>query len=531
MINLRNYKFENHIYSDPYRRSSNITTRMDMRVQNKVTHSNQMGATRPAIEPVSAQAAKGSKKHKISVCGIVKTIGLAALVLVGGGFTLLRRGHCMPAIDLAVRLNNSPFTPAFLRSTSCNLAKGSIPYCGTTQEKLAGFLQLEDHCFPNAEAPKSYFDDPKWKVLNPVFRSALKEWPLDNAKEIADLMPDRQLSYISLKVAYWEHFSKTQDIGHLAEVIKMEANPELGEMVLDIYRNILKDAERSGNSDFALQVLSELKSKSQFIERLSSDIDFNVRLILMSNLSNRCEIAEKMADFIEHDQKVLIYDQIYRILVETNEVEKAKAFNEKIISLKNSKNLDSFDLRFNVGLLCAEEKYQEAEEEARLIRDPVQKLLAYRYLHNAYKREGKEGSPALDKINELDFSAALRRLPFKPVLTADIREIMDFAKELGMDEMAENFEQVLIEKEKEDQNSPSWWSKFSDAIPAAESSSREEHYKTLGVSSGATQAEIRAAYRQLSLQYHPDKNKDPDSQAKFIEIGKAYEALTSNEKN
>ena len=32
-------------------------------------------------------------------------------------------------------------------------------------------------------------------------------------------------------------------------------------------------------------------------------------------------------------------------------------------------------------------------------------------------------------------------------------------------------------------------------------------YKTLGVTKGATQDEIKKAYRKLAVQYHPDKNK------------------------
>ncbi len=44
---------------------------------------------------------------------------------------------------------------------------------------------------------------------------------------------------------------------------------------------------------------------------------------------------------------------------------------------------------------------------------------------------------------------------------------------------------------------------------------------------GATDKEIRKAYRNLSLQYHPDKNPDPVAAQYFAEkITKAYAALT-----
>lgn len=49
----------------------------------------------------------------------------------------------------------------------------------------------------------------------------------------------------------------------------------------------------------------------------------------------------------------------------------------------------------------------------------------------------------------------------------------------------------------------------------------------LQIDRGATDKEIRKAYRQLSLQYHPDKNPDPKAAQYFAEkITKAYQALT-----
>lgn len=54
----------------------------------------------------------------------------------------------------------------------------------------------------------------------------------------------------------------------------------------------------------------------------------------------------------------------------------------------------------------------------------------------------------------------------------------------------------------------------------------KDYYKILGVSRDADEKEIKRAYRQLALKYHPDKNPD-DSQAeeRFKEINEAYEVL------
>jgi len=59
----------------------------------------------------------------------------------------------------------------------------------------------------------------------------------------------------------------------------------------------------------------------------------------------------------------------------------------------------------------------------------------------------------------------------------------------------------------------------------------KDYYKILGVSKGASQEDIKKAYRKLAVKYHPDKNKD-DKQAeeRFKELGEAYEVLKDPEK-
>jgi len=55
-------------------------------------------------------------------------------------------------------------------------------------------------------------------------------------------------------------------------------------------------------------------------------------------------------------------------------------------------------------------------------------------------------------------------------------------------------------------------------------------YKTLEINEGASETEIKKAYRKLARQYHPDVNKDPDAEDKFKEINSAYEILSDKEK-
>jgi molecular chaperone DnaJ len=61
--------------------------------------------------------------------------------------------------------------------------------------------------------------------------------------------------------------------------------------------------------------------------------------------------------------------------------------------------------------------------------------------------------------------------------------------------------------------------------------SKRDYYEILDVSKNATEQEIKKAYRQMALKYHPDKNPgDHQAEDKFKEAAEAYEILSNHEK-
>ncbi|MGD9252539.1 MAG: molecular chaperone DnaJ [Holophagae bacterium] len=60
---------------------------------------------------------------------------------------------------------------------------------------------------------------------------------------------------------------------------------------------------------------------------------------------------------------------------------------------------------------------------------------------------------------------------------------------------------------------------------------KRDYYEVLGVDRDATDADLKAAYRRLAVQYHPDRNPDaPEAEDKFKEASEAYAVLSDTDK-
>ncbi len=59
---------------------------------------------------------------------------------------------------------------------------------------------------------------------------------------------------------------------------------------------------------------------------------------------------------------------------------------------------------------------------------------------------------------------------------------------------------------------------------------KRDFYEVLGVSKGASEAEIKSAYRKLARKYHPDVDKTAGAAEKFKEVSEAYQVLSDTNK-
>ena len=100
------------------------------------------------------------------------------------------------------------------------------------------------------------------------------------------------------------------------------------------------------------------------------------------------------------------------------------------------------------------------------------------------------------------------------------------------DQKALDDETAEDRRKRGDENFEEAWEEYKEKFEQDEDENYAKYYLLLGLKQSATYDELRQRFRELALEYHPDKNKTTKIQAakKFIKILEAYEKIIENMK-
>jgi DnaJ family protein C protein 3 len=215
----------------------------------------------------------------------------------------------------------------------------------------------------------------------------------------------------------------------------------------------------------------------------------------------------------EHDQAILHYREGLKLDPEHKECKKShKAI--KALEKKKKKGQDAFDKGDFQGAVEVWLAALSMEPTHDAFNRPLQLQLA-----KAYSRLGQHNnaiSTIQNQIEENETLEALWALGEAQQAADQYEEAVrtfNRALEIATDDMKQEAKQ-----------------KLQQANVALKQSKEKNYYKILGLSRNSDKKEIKKAYRELALKWHPDKNEDKEKAEKmFQDISEAYEVLSDEE--
>lgn len=235
----------------------------------------------------------------------------------------------------------------------------------------------------------------------------------------------------------------------------------------------------------------------------------------------------------------------------------------------DSKNIDAYRLRGDAFFRLAEHESAITHYREGLKLDPEHKeSKAGHKLVKSFEKKRKKGQDAYDKSDfegaikhwiaateidpthlafnrplSLELSKAYSRAKQHDKAISTVEEYLTFEETLegiwalgDAQQMADRYEEAVRTFERAMEAAPDdkkqeAQAKVQEAKVALKQSKEKNYYKILGLPRTATKKEIKKAYRDLALKWHPDKNTENKEEAEkmFQDIGEAYEVLSDEE--
>ena len=324
-----------------------------------------------------------------------------------------------------------------------------------------------------------------------------------------------------------------------------------------------KDAEKSRDQKLKRDTMNMLAINREFNNRINAQ-DYKEAAVALDKILS---VATKRND-LKYKRSELAWD--------AQDYEKFESLATELIKDKNYDGDNELYYRLSIVALCnnkldqSKSRINEAIKrnsnipEYKEARDTILLIKQDYYQANRYLEQGN--LPSLNSTLQKLFPSSLSKCPFKSNLLKDINlikakmlrkagnnaETLDFLNQMIANysntadfevERAEinleegDFESAIFDFQSA-QRSGLNNRRVRDGLQQAQKMKKEkttvDYYKILGCSRTASQQEIKVAFRKATIQWHPDRHKDPEAkknaEAMMKKINVAYEVLSDPQK-